>query len=351
MKKQLLFLFFFLTFATFSFGQIGGTAIWEFLNFPTSARVASLGGANISLQDDLNMAFYNPALLNSDMNNHFAINYVAYFADISISSFAFAHHWDKWGTFDVNLINMNYGKFIAADEQGNITGDFRATEYSVELGWSKKIDSSFSVGLNIKQISSVLETYHSYGIAADLGLNYYSPVYLLSTSLVIKNTGYQIETYEGNNHEPLPFEIQLGITKKLAHAPFRVSITATHLEKFDMTYTITDPNATSQILGSAPQQSQWLTFADKAMRHLVFGVELVPIKNFFFNMGYNYQRQKEMSIDTKGGFVGFSWGFGLKLYKFNVSYGRASYSLAGASNHFSISTNLSDFYSKATQNN
>ena len=44
--------------------------------------------------------------------------------------------------------------------------------------------------------------------------------------------------------------------------------------------------------------------------------------------------------------VGFSWGFGIKISKFHFSYGRATYHLAGGSNHFSLSTNLSDFYHK-----
>ena len=40
---------------------------------------------------------------------------------------------------------------------------------------------------------------------------------------------------------------------------------------------------------------------------------------------------------------GFSWGFGIRISKFHLNYGRASYHLAGASNHFSITTDLSSF--------
>jgi hypothetical protein len=46
--------------------------------------------------------------------------------------------------------------------------------------------------------------------------------------------------------------------------------------------------------------------------------------------------------------VGFSYGFGIKISKFHLSYGRATYHLAGASNHFSISTNFSSFYKDQT---
>ena len=50
-----------------------------------------------------------------------------------------------------------------------------------------------------------------------------------------------------------------------------------------------------------------------------------------------------MAIEEKGGMVGFSYGFGMKIKKFRISYGRATYHLAGASNHFSVTMNLSEF--------
>jgi len=78
----------------------------------------------------------------------------------------------------------------------------------------------------------------------------------------------------------------------------------------------------------------------------VFGVEFSPLKSFYIRGGYNYQRRSEMKIESRIAMVGFSWGFGIKISKFHLSYGRASYHLAGASNHFSLSSDLSSFYKK-----
>ena len=86
--------------------------------------------------------------------------------------------------------------------------------------------------------------------------------------------------------------------------------------------------------------------ADKMMRHVILGEEIIPTQNFFVNIGYNYRRRMELKIDSRSYTVGFSWGFGLKISKFRFSYGRATYHLAGASNHFSLSTNLNEFYRK-----
>ena len=87
-------------------------------------------------------------------------------------------------------------------------------------------------------------------------------------------------------------------------------------------------------------------FGDKLMRHLVFGVEFLVGKNFHADLGYNYKRRQEMKVSARPGTVGFSWGFGFKVSKFHFAFGRASYHLAGGSNHFSLTTNLSEFYRK-----
>ncbi|MGC9344429.1 MAG: hypothetical protein ACP5E3_17120 [Bacteroidales bacterium] len=88
-------------------------------------------------------------------------------------------------------------------------------------------------------------------------------------------------------------------------------------------------------------------FADNLMRHIILGIEFMPFENFYASMGYNYLRRQELKINNKPGMVGFSWGFGFKISKFHFSYGRASYHLAGGSNHFSLSTNLSEFYKRS----
>jgi hypothetical protein len=43
------------------------------------------------------------------------------------------------------------------------------------------------------------------------------------------------------------------------------------------------------------------------------------------------------------GMVGFSWGLGLKVSKFQIDYSRATYHLNGSPNYITIRTNLSDF--------
>ena len=63
-------------FSMLCFSQIGGQNTYEFLNFTNSARIASLGGNQISIKDnDLNFVFSNPSLLTSSLDNNLVINY------------------------------------------------------------------------------------------------------------------------------------------------------------------------------------------------------------------------------------------------------------------------------------
>jgi hypothetical protein len=186
-------------------------------------------------------------------------------------------------------------------------------------------------------------------LVADAGLHYNNDKHLLQGGLVIRNAGLQITSYTGEYSEKVRPEILLGITKKLPYAPFRFSLTYRHLEKWDLTYDLPEENGVWQnAFDTVPAKTKNLEiFGDKLLRHLVIGTELLLTQNFYISMGYNYQRRQELKISTRPSMVGLSWGLGIRIAKFNISYGRASYHLAGATNHFSITTNLNRFYKKA----
>ncbi|MDA3953957.1 MAG: type IX secretion system protein PorQ [Bacteroidales bacterium] len=342
--KKLLFAFYLISFSTQLFAQIGGTHTYDFLNLVNSARVASFGGDVIAINDnDFNLTYHNPALLNPNMNHDMVLNYVNYFTDINYGYAAYATNLKNKGTFSGGIHYINYGNFIAADEKGIVTGEFKAAEYAINLIYSQAVDSNFRVGVNVKPIISTLEKYTSLGIAADFGVVYNKPKSLFTAALVIKNLGTQLKGYTSEK-ESLPFNIQLGISQKLKHAPLLFSVTFDHLEKWDLTYEVpVEESSLDPFTVEENSQSNIDKIADQFMRHILIGVEFNPINNFYLRAGYNYRRRQEMLIESKTSTIGFSWGFGVKISRFHLSYGRATYHLAGASDHFSISTNLDSF--------
>jgi len=340
MVKKCIHILFLCLLVSASQAQTGGDNVYEFLNLTHSGLVASLGGTNVSLNTaNLNLAYHNPSLLNPDMNNSIALNYVNYFAGVNYGQAIYSRSYERTGNFAAGITYLNYGTFTEADPSGNITGTFSASEYALSLIYSRTIDSLFSVGINVKPVLSHLEKYTSFGFAADLGAGYHNRTGLFSAGLVLKNIGLEITTYAGEKRQKLPFEIQAGISQRLAHAPFRFSLTIRHLEKYDLTYQYDD---TTEV----DNNSQSSGFFENLMRHAVIGVELLPHKNFYLSAGYNYQRRREMMIDSKASTVGFSWGFGVNTSFMNIEFGRATYHLAGSSNHVSIVVRPDLLYSR-----
>lgn len=336
---------FLLCIATLSgFAQIGGNYTFQSLNLVNSAREAALGGNLLCVKDgDLNLAIKNPSLLDSSMDNQLAMSYVNYFTDINYGYVAYARSFPKYGTFDIGMQYINYGTFALTDETGIQNGEFSAGDYNLNIGWGTTVDTIFFIGANLKNIYSNIESYTSYGLAADIAGTYYNEKFNFTTAVLIKNIGLQVKPYVAGNKEPLPFEIQFGISKQLAHMPFRFSIITEHLEKFDLSFV--DPaEATTDLTGTTIDNT--VGIGTKIMQHFVFGGEFLPSKNLFLRFGYNFRRRNELGIDAKMGFVGFSWGLGVKISKFQLSYAMATYHLGGTSSNFTITTNLSDFHSR-----
>jgi hypothetical protein len=329
MAKRIASISLFILLSVVSFSQTGGDNVYEFLNLTHSGLISSLGGSNVSLTGrNLNLAWNNPALLDSDMDRSLALNYVNYFAGINYGLAMYSWSLNGTGNIAGGITYLNYGSFTEADASGNITGSFSASESALSIIYSRELDSMFTVGINFKPVISHLEKYTSLGFSFDLGASWHNRQNLISAGFVIRNLGYQITAYAGEPRGNLPFEVMAGFSARLRHAPFRFSLTLRHLEKYDLTYNYSE---------SEDNQSQAASeFFENMMRHIVVGTEIIPHKNFYLSLGYNHQRRSELQTDSKVGGTGFSWGFGINASMLNIEFGRASYHLAGSSNHISL---------------
>lgn len=328
--------------------QVGGNSVYSFLNLPNSTRVLSLGGSAIALRDDdVNLAYQNPGLINPLMDKRLSLTFVDYFAGVHFGNAAYAFNIKQAGTAAVSLQYINYGTFLRADQTGYQEGEFTAGEYCLNTAFSRQIDSMFTVGVNLKTISSTLESYQSFGMALDLGASYMSRDKLFQAGVVLKNLGYQFSTYTAGNREKLPFDVQVGLSKKLEHVPLRFSFVAHNLQKPDMTFK--DPQrpelSVDPLSGDTIENK--IGLANKILMHGILGVELNLMKSLVLRMGYNFQRRQEMKVESRLKMVGFSWGIDLKVYKFSIGYSRSAYHLAGSPNMFTVSAKLSEFYRKS----
>jgi hypothetical protein len=322
--------------------QLGGQAVFRILDIPSSARISALGGSPVAVYDnDLNLGLFNPALLNADMGKQAALSWLPYVDGINIGYAAYGHHLDSVGiTVSGSVQYVDYGTFTRRDETGQEEGRFSAGEYVVQLGGGKAIDSVFRMGVNLKFITSNIESYNAAGWAADIGGVYVKQALGLTVGATLRNIGFVSSSYDGAK-EKLPFQAQLAATYKFRHAPFRLGLSVDNLQQWDLTYE--DPVQQGQI---DPITGEVLlekfTTVDKALWHVVPNAEILFGPNFMLRFGYNYRRRQELAYDAKPGLTGVSLGIGMKVSRVILSYSYAQFNPAGASNAFSLALRFSD---------
>ena len=337
------FLFFFPAVAV---AQLGGGTGFRVLDIPASARSSALGGNYIAVKDnDINLGIFNPALLNPEMGRQVALSYLPYFEGIKMGYASYAQHFDSLKTtFSGTLQYVDYGNFTRTDDVGNEIGDFRAGEYAFQIGAGRAIDSLFSIGANLKIITSNLDTYTGSAVALDVGGVYHKPSKGITLAAMLRNIGYQTSTYT-DTREKLPFSVQLGVTYKFKHAPFRLGLMLEELQRWDLTYE--DPNAQVQVDPTTGEVvKKKVTTGTKILLHTVPSAEILLSKNFMLRVAYNFRTRRELSMADKTGAVGLSFGVGLRVSKFHISYGFSQLHLAGISNTLTLAVRFADFKKK-----
>lgn len=344
--------------STVSLAQIGGSKIFRFLDLAIPARSAALGGATIAIwDDDVNLMYANPALLNPNASKQLALNYVNYVADMNFGNVAYAQQIKKHGTLGVGLQFFSYGKFDGRDEYDLETSTYKAADYSFNVSFARPInkDSTLSIGVGLKTIYSHYESYTSLANAVDLGLTYHDKKNF-TVSLLAKNYGRQWKSFSENGpKETLPFDMQLGISKKVPKAPFRLLLQYDQLLKWDLTYVDPlaeenqiDPFTNEPIVKTKKQlrNEKIKKGLDKFGRHITLGTEVILTKNFNIRVAYNFRTGKEMSLPDKKVANGLSLGVGLKIYKFHLNYAFSKYALTGNTHTIGITTNFRYFAKK-----
>ncbi len=327
----------------------GGQHVFSFLSLPQSARVTGLGGAQIAVRDDDPVfAIANPAALNPSMSGHLAFNHNFFLGGIQQGYVSYARQLPKWGfTMHGGIQYMSYGEIKRADEFGDVQGKVKAGETAFTLGAARPLSDKFSLGLNARMAFSKLDTYKSSALLADVGLMYADSASRFTAALVVRNAGTQLSTY-ADTKEALPFDVQIGVSKRLKHLPFRFSVIAHHLHQWDIRYN--DPDLQDDevlLLGDQqPKENKTTAGIDNFFRHLIFNGEFLLGKRegFRLRLGYNHLLKRELSVNNYRSLAGFSGGVGIKISRFRVDFGYGAYHLAGGVAHLGIGTNLSEFF-------
>ncbi|MCH5246748.1 MAG: type IX secretion system protein PorQ [Muribaculaceae bacterium] len=269
------------------------TEAYQFLNTTSSVRIYGLGGINIStVEDNLEVADQNPALLGPEMGGWIDLNYMRYVGDSNFAGVKYGQALGNHGAWLAGIQYFGYGSIQETDVTGEVIGDFSPLDISFSGTFSYDLFSRWRIGATVKFLYSSYADYTAWAVATDLGLNYYNPNNDLSISVVGANLGGQIKKFEEIN-EKLPVDLRIGFTKGLGHLPIRLSVTAWNLLKWKDNY-------------------------KGFMKHIVLGFDFVPSSKFYLSLGYNYKVRSDMSSYHRNLLSGFSVGAGLSTSRFNI---------------------------------
>lgn len=287
---------------------------YNFLRLPVSAHAAALGGENITIiEDDASLTFHNPALLSSVSDKTLNLNFMTYMEGAVTASASFNRLVGERGTWAVMAQYMDYGSMKEVDENNVQTGEFSAKDIAVAGTFSYELTQRIVGAITARFVTSYIGDYNSIAMAVDLGLNYYDPDHEWSISAVAKNLGGELKSFE-DDYNKMPFNLQLGVTKRILNGPFRVSLTATDLTHWDY----------------------------DAQYHLVVGLDIIITQQIYVAAGYNFRRADEMKIqsseddDESSHWAGLSFGAGLQLERFKLHFAYAKYHVSSNSLLFNV---------------
>lgn len=273
---------------------------YNFLRLPVSAHVAALGGDNITIiEDDPTLIFHNPALINDVSDRSINLNFMTYMAGSKTASASFIKGAGDRGTWGVAAQYMDYGTMKQTTYDNQQLGEFSARDISLAGTFAYALTQRLSGGISARLVSSHISSYNSLAVGVDLGLNCYWEESDLSISAVAKNLGGQVKAYD-DEFEKIPFDLQVGISKRLLNSPLRLSATLARL-------------------------TDW---SEGFGHHLCLGADLILSSTIYLAAGYNFRRASQMKISESDGSsahgAGLSLGVGLQLerFKLHVAYGK-----------------------------
>lgn len=300
------------------------TSSFNFLKIPMSAHVAALGGDNVSLKlDDPTLVFSNPAQAAAVNDNSLNINYLSYVGDSKIIGAAFVKVFSIRHTVALTGQLFDYGTMDETDADGNYLGTFSAKDMAISALYSYTLGDKWVGGATGRFITSKYADYSSTAISVDLGLHYDDDETGFSAGVVLKNIGAQLSSFHDDRKEHLPFDFQIGLSQKMAHAPFRVSLTLKDLTRWSTHYYYNPKGKTSM--------------GRKLTNHIVVGVDFIPTEKFYIAAGYNFRRANELKAAGSAHGAGLSIGAGLQTNSLKIGASYAKYHVDANSLLFNLS--------------
>jgi hypothetical protein len=306
-RWQFLILLLFLVQATI-FSQSNTT--FEFLRNDASARAAALGGNFITVSDDPNSIFYNPADLATLSTRRLSVGFFKHLLDVNAGYASFGTEIPNFGFVGAGLEYVNYGEFKKTGEEGQNIGTFNAGEFAFIASYAGELLPTLNYGASVKFIYSSIANVSSSSAALDFGLRYLAMPERIIVGASLLNLGTQFDPYV-TTRERLPLDLKIGASIYPEHLP---AVLLVELHKLN--------------------ESQD-KFFDR-FKQFSIGVEFTASPNVQLRIGYNNEQRQEWKIGNSAGLAGFSLGGGFTSDIYSIDYAYTSMGKIGSVHRINV---------------
>lgn len=272
----------------------------------------ALGGLQVALpDDDAALVLQNPALMPNVSDRSINLGFLSYMQGCKSANASYVMAAGERGSWGVGAQLLGYGSMKEMDIEGIELGDFAALDMALSGGYAYTLTDHWAGGAMGKFVYSKYGHFSSVALAVDLGLNYLNNAGDFSASIVAANLGGQVKSF-GNKRERLPFDLRVGISKQLANAPIRFSVSMVDLTRWSGRYYY-NPARDKEKGGKI------------FMNHFVLGVDVLPIEQLYIAAGYNFRMASELKAAGSSHAAGLSFGAGANLKRLKIGLSYAKY--------------------------
>lgn len=288
-----------------------GTSAFSFLKIGVGARPLGLGGAYVSVAEDANALYWNPAGISQLKGQQLTLSYVNYLLDIHSGFVGYVLPRDDRLWLGAALNYFSYGEFqrtTVEDPTGEQLGTFGAMDLSLAFSGAYVMSPGFSLGGTAKVIYGKLEDYSSDAYALDLGGLYVLPDGRTRVGLSLQNLGFQRSGYSSDDKDGLAPILRVGASRQLEGLPLLLSVDG---------YKPTDHHFNVNL-----------------------GGEIHPAETFSLRLGWSSLGLDQQVGTDKDNLAGFSGGVGVKWQTYHLDYSYSSMAELGEVHRATLSLDL-----------
>lgn len=194
-----------------------------FLRVGVGARSAGIADADIVHCPDASALHWNPATLASATRREFLLLHNEWLGDVR-QEYAGGVAPLGGGGLGIGLNGLYIGnipRYVSDVPAAEAEGDFGAYDLAAQSGYGRFVHERVAVGIAAKGIFQKIDIETAYGIAADIGALYRTPIAGLDAAAVVANIGPAIRFLGAGAALPSEVRVGLGYARPIGLAALR----------------------------------------------------------------------------------------------------------------------------------